>query len=127
MGKKTIIAGILFLTATCNSQAEESEKAKTNPDAIPPVITPEDTDLDLTAEQQIMLLNRKKADWLLKDMKVGGKPIPSSYDKKIEQLQREKFDASPRQTIPLKDCIKPNNVIDNDVQECMNGRLKKAW
>ncbi len=127
MGKKTIIAGILFLTATCNSQAEESEKAKTNPGAIPPVITPEDTDLDLKAEQQIMLLNRRKADWLLKDMKVGGKPIPSSYDKKIEQLQREKFDASPRQTIPLKDCIKPNNVIDNDVQECMNGRIKKSW
>lgn len=125
--RKIIIAALLCFTATCNSQAEKSEKAKTNPGAIPPVITPEDTDLDLTAEKQIMLLSRKKADWILKDMKVGGKPIPSSYDKKIEQLQREKFDASPRQTIPLKDCIKPNNVIDNDVQECMNGRSKKAW
>ncbi|ARU29069.1 hypothetical protein [Cellvibrio sp. PSBB006] len=127
MRKKIIIAGILCLTATCNSQAEELEKAKTNPDAIPPVITLEDTDLDLTAEQQIILLNRKKADWLLKDIKIGGKQIPSSYDKKIEQLQREKFDASPRQTIPLKDCIKPNNVIDNDVQECLNGRIEKSW
>lgn len=127
MGKKIIIAGILCSTATCYSQAEESEKAKTNPDAIPPVITLEDTDLDLTAEQQVMLLNRKKAGWLLKDIKIGGKPMPSSYDKKIEQMQREKFDASPRQTIPLKDCIKPNKVIDNDVQECMNGRLLKNW
>ena len=127
MGRKIIIAGVLCLTVACNNQAEESEKAKTNPNAIPPVITPEDTSLDLTAEQQIMLLNRKKTDWLLKDMKIGGKPMPSSYDKKIEQLQREKFDENPRQTIPLKNCIKPNNVIDNDVQECMNGRSKKTW
>jgi hypothetical protein len=27
----------------------------------------------------------------------------------------------------LKDCIKPNNVIDNDVSECMKGNLEPVW
>jgi hypothetical protein len=27
----------------------------------------------------------------------------------------------------LKDCIKPNNLIDNDVSECMRGNLYPAW
>lgn len=107
--------------------AADDKKLITHPDAIPPVITPEDAMLDLTTQEQLILLNSKKADWVLKDVKVGKKPIPSSYDKKLKQLQQERFDAKPRQTIPLKDCIKPNNVIDNDVEECMNGLMKKTW
>lgn len=27
----------------------------------------------------------------------------------------------------LKDCIKPNNLIDNDVSECMRGNLEPVW
>jgi len=51
-----------------------------------------------------------------------------SIEKKTrERIYREKFDENPRQTILFKDCIKPNEVIDNEVNECMNGRMKKTW
>ncbi|MBX6208486.1 hypothetical protein ISD46_28400, partial [Pseudomonas aeruginosa] len=28
---------------------------------------------------------------------------------------------------PMKECIKPGNVIDDDVKECMEGIRKKEW
>ncbi|MCY1544899.1 hypothetical protein D9M68_808090 [compost metagenome] len=28
---------------------------------------------------------------------------------------------------PMKECIKPGNVIDDDVKECMEGLREKSW
>jgi hypothetical protein len=106
------------------------EKPKVNHDAIPPVISPDDPELQLTAEEQRRLARAKSVDGItskLNVLKVNGKSPPSSHDQVLERIQKEKFDANPRQTIPLKECIKPNGVIDNDVNDCMNGRKKKSW
>lgn len=105
----------------------EEEKPKVNPYAIPPVISRDDPELQLTAEEQLRLLNAKKADHITKHIKVNGQPVQSVHSRQLERIQKEKFDKNPRQTIPLKECIKPNGVIDNDVNDCMNGRKKKTW
>lgn len=42
------------------------------------------------------------------------------------QTRREAIaNRGPRQS--MKDCIKPNSVIDDDVKECMEGVRKKTW
>ncbi len=106
----------------------EEEKSKVNHDAIPPVISPDDPDMKLSAEEHIRLLNARKADHVTSGMQVGGKPMANNTQQRTrERIHREKIDANPRQTIPLKQCIKPNGVIDNDVNECMNGIMKKTW
>jgi|SRR5690606_24718741 len=122
------ILGVFFILMVSPAVAdEEVQNEKINKNAIPPVITVKDAKLELTAEEQLILLNRRKADYILKDMRISGKSVPSQYDKKLEDLRRKKFDENPRQTIPIKECIKPNNVIDNEVYECMNGRRSKTW
>lgn len=125
--KIKISAGIAILIIAACSYADEEQKPKTNPDAIPPVISPDDPELQLTTQEQLRLLNAKKADHITKHMKVNDQPIQSVHSRQLEQIQKAKFDANPRQTIPLKECIKPNGVIDNDVNDCMNGHKKKNW
>jgi hypothetical protein len=127
MRKYKLFTGVGLIALALIASAEEETKIKVNQNAIPPTITPEDAKLNLTKQEHLILLNSKKSDFILKNVKVGGKLLPSQYEKRVEKLQREQFDADPRQTIPLKDCIKPNSVIDNDVQECMNGRMIKNW
>ena len=109
------------------SLADEEKQQKVNHSAIPPVISPDDPDMQKTTQDHIRILNAKKADHITKDMRLNGKPITRQEQKTKERIYREKFDKNPRQTIPLKDCIKPNGVIDNEVNECMNGRIKKTW
>ncbi|EIK44688.1 hypothetical protein O59_002411 [Cellvibrio sp. BR] len=124
--KMELITLVIAIVLASTSIADE-EKPKINPDAIPPVISPDDPELQLTAQEQLRLLNAKKADHITKHLKVKGQPAQSIHSRQLERIQKEKFDANPRQTIPLKECIKPNGVIDNDVNDCMNGRIKKTW
>lgn len=128
--KKTELFALVIAAVLANPciAEEKAEKPKVNHDAIPPVISPDDPDMSLSVNEHIRILNAKKADHVTRGMKFGGKPVPSNSEKKErERIHREKIDANPRQTIPLKNCIKPNGVIDNDVNECMNGRMKKTW
>lgn len=125
--KKMELITLVIAIALASTCIAEEEKPKTNPDVIPPVISPDDPELQLTAQEQLRLLNAKKADHITKNMKVNGQPVQSVHSRQLERIQKEKFDKNPRQTIPLKECIKPNGVIDNDVNDCMNGRKKKTW
>lgn len=131
MMKKTsqIAAAILLaLSVQANEPPPSPEtEAPANQSAIPPQISPDDPELKFTIREQTQLLNAKKADYIIKDVRVGGQKIPSVEKKAKERILREKFDSNPRQTIPLKECIKPNGVIDNEVNECMNGRIKNTW
>ena len=125
--KKMELFALVIAAVLVSPCMTEEEKPKVNPDAIPPVISPEDPELQLTAEEQLRLLNAKKVDHITKHLKVNGQPVQTVHSRQLERIQKEKFDANPRQTIPLKECIKPNGVIDNDVNDCMNGRKKKNW
>lgn len=125
--KKMELFTLIIAVMLASPGIAEEEKPKVNPDAIPPVISPDDPELQLTAEEQLRLLNAKKADHITRHLKVNGQPVQSLHGRQVERIQKEKFDANPRQTIPLKNCIKLNGVIDNDVNECMSGRKKKTW
>ena len=41
--------------------------------------------------------------------------------------QRRNDPTRMRVTRSVKECIKPNNVMDDDVQRCVNGTLEKTW
>lgn len=126
---KTLIA-ILSIAITLNVNANEKTdtpetEKNANHNAIPPRVSPDDPEVKLTIEEHIRILNAKKADHITKGYKTDGQP--SIETRTREKILKEKFDSNPRQTIPLKECIKPNGVIDNEVNECMNGRIKKNW
>lgn len=126
MIKINLIALVMLSLIAIQSLADEENQQKVNHSAIPPVISPDDPDMQTTAQDQIRILNAKKADHVTKHISTTERPIPSNSEQRLkERIHREKFDKNPRQTIPLKECIKPNGVIDNDVNECMNRGLKK--
>lgn len=119
-----IIALSLFINKL---HADEQKQKAVNHSAIPPVISPNDPDMQKTTQDYIRILNAKKVDHVTKGVRFGGKQVPRQEQETQERIYQEKFDKNPRQTIPLKECIKPNGVIDNEVNECMNGRIKKTW
>jgi hypothetical protein len=128
MIKLDVLALVLLSIIAAQSKADEEEQQQINHSAIPPVISPDDPDMQKTAQDHIRILNAKKADIVIKRISTTERQIPSNSEQRLkERIYREKFDRNPRQTIPLKECIKPNGVIDNDVNECMNGRIKKTW
>lgn len=128
MIKTKIIILVMLSQMAIQSLADEEKQQKVNHSAIPPVISPDDPDMQKTTQDHIRILNAKKADRVTKHISTVERPIPSNSEQRLkERIYREKFDKNPRQTIPLKECIKPNGVIDNDVNECMNGRTKKTW
>lgn len=123
----SIICLAIFISFSIQAGGDDKSSQKVNHSAIPPVISPDDPDMQKTVQDHITILNAKKVDHVTKDIRIGGKPMPNQEQKVKERIYREKFDKNPRQTIPLKECIKPNGVIDNEVNECMNGRVKKTW
>lgn len=44
-----------------------------------------------------------------------------------QEKERKAVEAGKAHRRSLNDCIKPGNVIDDDVQECMQGRRAKTW
>lgn len=44
-----------------------------------------------------------------------------------EAAKRRNDPTRMRVTRSVKECIKPNNVMDDDVQRCVNGTLEKTW
>ena len=100
------MAGIWMILLSACLCADEEQKPKINPDAIPPVISPDDLDMKPSAKESIRLLNAKKADHVTRGVQVGGKPITNNIERRRrERIHREKIDANPRQTIPLKQCM----------------------
>lgn len=66
----------------------------------------------------------------LRDVKLGGQPVlERMQEQKVKQAQHAKLKQVQirRVTKPVSECIKPNNVIDDEVQMCVNGTLEKYW
>lgn len=70
--KKMELITLVIAIALASTCIAEEEKPKTNPDAIPPVITLDDPELQLTAQERLQLLNAKKADHITSHLKVKG-------------------------------------------------------
>lgn len=58
----------------------------------------------------------------------GGKgPLADGAKRALASIEhQERIDnRGPRRS--MRECIKPNSVIDDDVKECMDGLREKAW
>lgn len=55
----------------------------------------------------------------------GGLADAARKDKQARELQEKEANRSERRTV--KECIKPGNVIDDDVQECVRGYRERTW
>jgi hypothetical protein len=51
------------------------------------------------------------------------------YNKTLRDLVKDKQSLNQEFTATrsLKECIKPNNVMDNEVKECMQGLREPEW
>lgn len=117
-----VLVSILFSSA-CYSE-EKIQAQGFNEDAIPEVITPKDRKVSVKPTTYVGL---KRADYVLKDATIGGKKIPSMYDQHVERKQKEKFDQNPKQSRSVKECIKPDGTLDNEVQSCVQGFIEPHW
>ncbi|WP_341957923.1 hypothetical protein [Pseudomonas sp. RC10] len=57
---------------------------------------------------------------LCESLKVDHSPFGLALDKQCRNRQRVEFDEL-QDRKPLQDCIKPGNVIDDDVRKCVKG------
>jgi len=117
-----VLASIL-LSSACYSE-EKVQAQGFNEDAIPQVITPKDRKVSINPATYVSL---KRADYILKDVKIGGQKIPSPYEQHIARKQKEKFDENPKQSRSVKECIKPDGTLDNKVQACIQGFTEPYW
>lgn len=126
MRNKCILSGVLSLTISNFTFADDNNSSErmVNHDAIPEVISTEDTKIDMNRLEE---LNLKKADWMLQRLERSGKELPSAYEAQVERRRQRKFDDNPKQNRPLEECIKDGNVIDDEVQKCINGLIEPVW
>lgn len=76
----------------------------------------------------IKQLNEIKTNWVLDQMAEADTPVGRHI---AEQQKKKRNITAPQerrsQTRSMKYCIKPNNVIDEDVKECMEGLRERTW
>ena len=51
----------------------------------------------------------------------------TAADKREQELTKPFQTTAQLPTRKLKDCIKPNNVVDNEVNDCVMGRIEPTW
>jgi len=64
--------------------------------------------------------NRLASAYLCESVKGDRSPFGLAMSTQCRNRQRAEFDAIQDQK-PLRDCMKPGNVIDDDVRKCMKG------
>lgn len=117
--------GFLLLAVSLHCSAEEgAEDKKLNLEAIPGTISTEDREIEVSPGEAAIL---KTAEHIIKDVKLGDQKAKSPYVTSIERKQRKKFDKNPKQSRPVKECIKPDGVLDNEVQACVQGFIEPYW
>lgn len=68
--------------------------------------------------ESISEINKKKAEFITEEI-LKAKGLKPKENKGINrEIDIKK---------PLKECVKPNNVIDDEVKKCMEGTLEKYW
>ncbi|BAN50574.1 hypothetical protein [Metapseudomonas resinovorans] len=54
-------------------------------------------------------------------------PLGDAARSNLQSRQQAEREANRGTRKPMKECIKPGNVIDDDVKECMEGLREKSW
>lgn len=64
---------------------------------------------------------------MMQTMAAGKGPMATAAQKQLEQQARGEQLANRDTRKSMRECIKPDNVIDEDVKECMDGTRQKTW
>ncbi|MCY1549753.1 hypothetical protein D9M68_859410 [compost metagenome] len=54
-------------------------------------------------------------------------PLGDAARSNLQSREQAKREANRGTRKSMKECIKPGNVIDDDVKECMDGLREKSW
>lgn len=127
---KSIGIGIFFcavLLVIINSVVRDGAKKETQARALEveskPILT-QATEAAMPVAEAYMEFGQKK---IFEAMAGGKGPLAEAAKQNLANLeQKERIqNRGPRQS--MKDCIKPNGLIDQEVKDCMDGLIKKAW
>ncbi|WP_237044162.1 hypothetical protein [Aquipseudomonas alcaligenes] len=64
---------------------------------------------------------------ILKGMAQGKGALAEGARQNLKQKELEQKEENRGELRTVKECIKPGNVIDDDVQECVRGYREKTW
>ncbi|WP_447746012.1 hypothetical protein [Pseudomonas nicosulfuronedens] len=109
---KTILTSLAILSSTTLASAEEKTALAEAAEAMKPII-------------------EIPADYLQKSIMqslAGGKgPMAEGARNNLKMQAQRDREANRGARKSLKECIKPGNVIDDDVKECTEGMRAKSW
>lgn len=70
----------------------------------------------------------KTVDKLVNELFAGSKgPIGEAARSNLKMQEKREREANRGTRKSMRECIKPGNVIDDDVKECTEGLRKKDW
>lgn len=127
---KNIGIGLLFLAVLLviiNSVVRDGAKRETQAQAFEveskPILT-QATEAAMPVAEAYMEFGQKK---IFEAMAGGKGPLAEGAKQNLANLeQKERIqNRGPRQS--MKDCIKPEALIDQDVKDCMEGLIQKTW
>jgi hypothetical protein len=64
---------------------------------------------------------------ILQFMAGGAGPLADGARSSLKMREQQQRKANPQPLRSVKECMKPGNVIDGDVQECVKGYREKTW
>lgn len=64
---------------------------------------------------------------ILEFMAGGTGPLADGARSALKIREEQARKANPQPLRPVKECMKPGNVIDDEVQECVRGYRDKTW
>jgi hypothetical protein len=83
--------------------------------------------IEKRASQSALIIEREIKQSVEVREDVARPPEISEAQTTQSDLNQSRSSLSKTASKSLKECIKPNNLIDNDVLGCIEGRLEKSW
>jgi len=79
------------------------------------------------AEGWLKPINDAFTDQIIGAMAEGKGPMTTQAKQHMKRREIEQKEANRDQRRTVAECIKPGNVIDDDVNECVRGYRAKTW
>lgn len=65
--------------------------------------------------------------YVLGGLSTGNGPLAEGSQRQLENMRRAEAEKNRANRRTMQECIKPGNLIDQDVQECLNGLREPTW
>ena len=124
IGIAFFLLAVLLLIINAATRGERKQEHQVN---VPQKNSPIMTQAVEAAAPAVESFSNFTEEKFLEGMAGGKGPMADGARAVLAQKDRRELEANrgPRQT--MKECIKPNGLIDQDVKMCMDGLIKKSW